>query len=121
MLFTGLIDLIPPGALRMRAVRAYVEFLRRANVDRDRRTLWFAMLTRLLEIAHGVDRRAILAALEESHHPTLALYAKLERATPVARADIRRPTDGILASRWIPGASRSSSGTAAAGPAGAPF
>lgn len=121
VLFTGLIDLIPPGALRMQTVSTFVEFLRRAAVDRDRRTLWFAMLTRLLEMAHGTDRREILAALEDSHHPTLALYARLERATPVARADIRRPTDGILASRWTPAASPSSSGTAAAGPFVAPF
>lgn len=116
MLFTGLIDLILPGA-----VRAYVEFLRRANVDRDRRTLWFAMLTRLLEMAHGAERRQILAALDESHHAVLSLYAKIERATPAARADTRPPTDAILARRWTPAASPSSSGTAAAGPAGAPF
>jgi hypothetical protein len=121
VLFTGLIDLIPPGALRMRAVRACVEFLRRANVDRDRRTLWFAMLTRLFEMAHGADRRDILTAIEESHHAVLSLYARLERATPAARADTRPPTDGILARRRIPAASPSSSGTTAGGPAAAPF
>jgi hypothetical protein len=121
VLLTGLIELIPPSALRMQAVRTLVEFLRRANADRDRRTLWFAMLTRLLEMAHGTDRREILAALEDSHHATLALYAKLERATPAARADTRRPTDGSLARRWTPAASPSSSGTAAAGPFVAPF
>ena len=121
VLFTGLIDLIPPGALHLRAVRAYVDFLRRANVDRDGRALWFAMLHRFLEMARGVNRREILAALEESNHPALALYAKLERATPVARAGTRPPTDGILARRWTPAALRSSSGTAAADRAVAPF
>jgi hypothetical protein len=121
VLFTGLIDLVPPGALRLQAVRAYVEFLRRANVDRDRRTLWFAMLTRLLEMAHGADRRDILAALEDSHHPVLALYARLERATPVVRADTRPPTDGILARRWTPAASQASSSPAGADRGAAPF
>lgn len=108
VLFTGLIDLIPSGVLHTRAVRAHVEFLRRANMDRDGRALWFAMLNRFLEMARGASRLEILAALEDSHHPTLSLYAKLERATPASRADTQRPTDESLARRSIPAASPSS-------------
>lgn len=121
VLFTGLIDLIPSGALHTRAVRAHVEFLRRANMDRDGRALWFAMLNRFLEMARGASRREILAALEESNHPTLSLYAKLERATPASRANTRPPTAGILARRSTPAAWPSSSVTTAADRAAARF
>jgi hypothetical protein len=86
VLFTGLIDLMPsPSAVHTRALRAFVEFLRHSDVDRDRRALWFAFLTRLLEMVRGADRREVLAALEDSHHPVLSLYARLERTLPANR------------------------------------
>jgi hypothetical protein len=81
-LFTGLLDLVPQSTVRARALRAYVEFLRHADLDRDRRALWFAFVNRLFELARGVDRHEILAALEDSHHPVLSLYARLERMMP---------------------------------------
>ena len=84
-IFTILLDLVPPGALRVRTIRTYADFLRRADLDRDRRTLWFAFLTRLLEMARAADRREILSALEDTHHPVLSLYARLERVQPQAR------------------------------------
>ena len=84
-IFTILLDLAPPGALRVRTIRTYADFLRRADLDRDRRTLWFAFLTRLLEMARAADRREILSALEDTHHPVLSLYARLERVQPQAR------------------------------------
>jgi hypothetical protein len=40
------------------------------------------MLNRLLEMARGPYRREILSALEDSHHPILSLYARLERLAP---------------------------------------
>ena len=85
VLFVTLLDLVPPGAVRTRTIRAFVDFLRHADVDRDRRTLWFAFVNRLLEMARGGDRREILAALEDSHHPVMSLYARMERAMPQAR------------------------------------
>jgi hypothetical protein len=51
-------------------------------MDRDRRPLWFAFMNRLLEMARGADRREILGALENSHHPVLSLYARMERVVP---------------------------------------
>jgi len=56
-----------------------VEFMRQSDPDRDRRALWFAFLSRLLELARGEDRREVLAALENTHHPVLTLYARMER------------------------------------------
>jgi hypothetical protein len=88
-LFTGLLDLMPQSTVRTRGLRAFVEFLRHADIDHDRRALWFAFVNRLLEMARGADRREILATLEDSHHPVLSLYARLERAMPASSSTRR--------------------------------
>jgi hypothetical protein len=85
VLFVWLLDLMPQSTVRTRALRAFVDFMRHSDVDRDRRALYFAMLNRLLEMARGPYRREILAALEDSHHAILSLYARLERITPSKR------------------------------------
>jgi hypothetical protein len=79
VLLTGLIEIMPPSPVRSRAVRAFVEFMRHADGDRNLRALWFAFLNRFLDSARGADRRELLGALEESHHAVLSLYARLER------------------------------------------
>ena len=79
VLLIGLIDLMPASPVRARALRALVEFLRHEDSDRNLRSLWFAMLNRLIEMARGAARNEILSALEESHHPVMSLYARLER------------------------------------------
>jgi hypothetical protein len=38
---------------------------------------------RLLELAHGEYRSEILTALEQSHHPVLSLYARMQRTIAV--------------------------------------
>ena len=85
VLFVWLLDLMPQSAVRAKALRAFIEFMRHADVDRDRRALWFALLNRLLEMARGGYRGEILDALEDSHHPVLSLYARLERVMPAGR------------------------------------
>ena len=85
VLFVWLLDLMPRSAVRTKALHAFVELLRHADVDRDRRTLWFAFLNRLLEMARGGYRGEILDELEDSHHPVLSLYARLERVMPAGR------------------------------------
>ena len=85
VLFVALLDLVPPGPVHTRAIRSFVDFMRHSDVDREGRTLWFAFVTRLLEMARGGNRREILAALEDSHHPVLSLYARMERTMPQAR------------------------------------
>ena len=82
VLYTVLVDLVPRSPLRTRALRSYVEFLRHAEGDRDRRSLWFVFLTRLLEVSRDSDRTEILSALEETNHPVLWLYARMERTLP---------------------------------------
>ena len=85
VLFELLLDLVPPGSLRARVIRTYVDFLRLSDVDRDRRTLWFAFVTRLIEMSRSADRRDILTALEDTHQPVLSLYARMERLLSAPR------------------------------------
>jgi hypothetical protein len=85
VLYNWMLDLIPGGQLHTRALRSFVEFLRRTETDVNRRMLWFAFVNRLLEMSRGPFRSSVLAAMEESHQPVLALYARLERLTPERR------------------------------------
>jgi hypothetical protein len=75
LLYGGFLDLAPPAALKTRAIRSFVEFLRRSDKDRDRRALWFAHVRLLL------DRRdpAVLTAFDQSGDFVLDLYARAER------------------------------------------
>jgi hypothetical protein len=79
LLLSGLMDVQLPSPGRTRAIRAMVNFLRQSDAVREHRALWFAFLTRLLDGAGGDSRREILNALENTHHPILSLYARLDR------------------------------------------
>ena len=81
LLYNGFLDLLPPAALRTRAIRSLVEFLHRGDKDRDRRALWFAHVRLLL------DRRdpAILTAFDQSGDFVLDLYARTERLLTAQR------------------------------------
>jgi hypothetical protein len=78
-LYTVLVDLVPRSALRLRTIRSFIGFLGHAERDRALRALWFAFVSRVLELTHSEDRKEVLEALEQSRHPVLALYARLER------------------------------------------
>jgi len=75
LLFDAYADLVPPGALRTPAIVSAIDFLRRSDTGRVPRALWFANLSRVIE------RRdpGVLAALEQSGHPLISLYARAER------------------------------------------
>jgi hypothetical protein len=85
VLFTWLLDLMPASPVRSQALRSFVEFLRRSETDVNRRMLWFAFVNRLLEMARGPYRAEVLTAMEYSHQPVIALYARLERMAPERR------------------------------------
>jgi hypothetical protein len=90
VLLTSLLELMPQSPVRVKALRALIEFLRHEDNDRNLRSLWFAMLSRLMEMARGANRDQILTALEESQHPVMSLYARLERRLPSQQTN-RRP------------------------------
>jgi hypothetical protein len=90
VLLMGLLELMPESPVRVRTLRALIEFLRHEDNDRNLRSLWFAMLSRLLEMARGANRDQILTAFEESQHPVMSLYARLERRLPSQQTN-RRP------------------------------
>jgi len=83
LLFLGLLEVEPLSTVRTRTIRAFVEYLRHADKASDLESLWFAYVNRLLELSRGNDRRDILAAFDDAHHPALAVYAQLERLVPV--------------------------------------
>jgi hypothetical protein len=85
VLFMWLLDLMPASSVRTQALRSFVEFLRRMETDVNRRMLWFAFVNRLLEMARGPYRSEVLTAMEYSHQPAIALYARLERMAPERR------------------------------------
>ncbi len=89
MLYTLLIDLVPATPLRTRTLRSFVEFLRTSDRDRANRTLWFAFANRLIELTRSADRNVVLELLEDSRHPVLTLYGRVERALGLSR----RPSD----------------------------
>jgi len=85
VLYTLLVDLIPPTPLRTRALRSYVTFLRHTDRDRSARTLWFAFANRFIDLTRSPDRSVVLDLLEQSHHPVLSLYGRTERMLGVNR------------------------------------
>jgi hypothetical protein len=84
-LFTLMLELMPPSTLRGRTLHSFVEFLRHTEAEVSRRTLWFAFVNRLLELAHGSFRAEVLSSMEQSRQPVLSLYARLERVAPERR------------------------------------
>jgi hypothetical protein len=78
ILYIGLIDLVPRGALRTHVLRSFAEFLRHAE-GQERRQLWFAVATRLIELTHSEDAAQVLPILERSGDPVLSLYGHAAR------------------------------------------
>jgi hypothetical protein len=91
MLYTLLVDLVPPSALRGRTLRSFVDFLRHSDRDRETRTLWFAFANRVIELTRTADRPVVLDLLEESRHPVLALYGRVERLSRTTPDQGRSP------------------------------
>src|SRR3954469_8864631 len=87
LLYTWLLDLMPASSVRSHVLRSFVEFMRRSETDVSQRMLWFAFVNRLLEMTHSPYRNEVLAAMEESHQPTLWVYARIERQMPDRRGD----------------------------------
>jgi len=79
IIFTLLVDLTPPGAVRTRVLRSFGEFLRRTDGDHVGRALWFAFANRLIERTKSEDRPLVLPLLEQSANPILSLYGRMER------------------------------------------
>jgi hypothetical protein len=84
-LYVALLDLIPPSKLRTHTIDSFVEYLRHQDDDRNDEPLWFGFVNRLLELSRGDDRPQILRAFEDAHHPTLWVYAQLEKLVPVGK------------------------------------
>jgi len=85
VLYTLLVDLVPASTLRNRTLRSFVDFLRTSDRDRANRMLWFAFANRMIALTRSADRPVALDLLEESRHPVLALYGRVERTLGLPR------------------------------------
>jgi hypothetical protein len=85
VLYTLLVDLVPPTPLRARTLRSFADFLKNADRDRAGRALWFAFANRLIELTRSADRAMVLDLLEQSGHSVLALYGRVERTLGTSR------------------------------------
>jgi hypothetical protein len=82
VLFSGLIELIPPGDLRDRVLHSFLDFLRQNRMQRESRVEWFFHARQLMQVRGKDDRPKVIEAMGNSGDPVLQLYAALERALP---------------------------------------
>ncbi len=82
IVYEALVELIPPGAERDKALEAFVAFIAGSNLQAQSPAEWFmpvqAMLERVRNTNNGEPGK-VLAAFESCGNPVLALYAALER------------------------------------------
>jgi hypothetical protein len=81
----GFLEIAPQEALRARALRDAIAFLRR-SAGRQPNAAWFAHIKALLDLAYGRDREPVLDALQSSDEPTMTTYARLQRLQPNTRS-----------------------------------
>ena len=82
IVYQALVELIPPGTRRDRAVQSFVQFVAGSNLQTQNRVEWFVPITAMLERIRNTNNgepEKFLAALADSSHPVLALYAAEER------------------------------------------
>jgi len=75
----------PEGTLRDKTRQQYIGFLTASNFQQENVVEWFASAVDLLNASRtmtGIELRKTFDALENSGHPALALYAKLEKILP---------------------------------------
>jgi hypothetical protein len=84
VLLTGLTEILPEGALRTRALRSSVNFLR-ASAGRAQPGEWLSHVTRLLDLARRGYREPVLDALDASSDQVMSAYARVERFQPAQR------------------------------------
>ena len=82
IVYEALVELIPPGPERDKALAAFIGFIVGLNLQTQNPVEWFypahAMLSRVRNSNNGEPAK-VLAAFEASGNPVLILYAALER------------------------------------------
>ncbi len=82
IVYQALVELIPPGPRRDRAMQSFARFVAGSNLQSQSRVEWFlpvaAMLERVRNTNNGEPAK-LLAALADSGNPVLALCAAQER------------------------------------------
>jgi hypothetical protein len=93
ILYEGLIDVIPNGPDRSKAIDSFVGFLEQNAVQTTSPIEWFLPVNQLLSGARAVDdREEVIRAFLNSRDSVLNLYARLERWDPRNKEFVSRPT-----------------------------
>lgn len=82
IIYEALVELIPPGPDRDKALESFLGFINSFNLQRQNPVEWFvparSMLERVRNTSNGEPAK-VLSAFEASGNPVLSLYAALER------------------------------------------
>jgi hypothetical protein len=93
ILYEGLIDVIPNGPDRSKAIDSFVGFLEQNAVQTTSPIEWFLPVNQLLSGARAVDdREEVIRAFLNSRDSVLNLYARLERWDPRNKEFVSRRT-----------------------------
>ncbi len=83
IVYEMLVELIPRGPERDKAIQAYVDFVASSNLQRERPAEWFFHAQSLLDRVRNTNTGEplkIAAAFENSGNPVLVLYVELDRS-----------------------------------------
>jgi hypothetical protein len=93
--YPNLINLVPNGAERSRAIDAFVEFLEQNSAQAESRIEWMVMADHVLSGARAADdRQEVILAFVNSRDSTLSLYGRLERWQPRDASPPSKPSTG---------------------------
>ncbi len=80
VLYTALLKQVPASPERDDIINAYVEFLKRDNMQREKRVEWFLYVNQLTRLLKGDERSKVLEKLSNSGNIVLRLHAALEQS-----------------------------------------
>ncbi len=82
MVYEALVELIPPGPQRDKALQAYLDFIGNSNLQQQSPVEWFvhahSMLERVRNTSNGEPTK-VLDTFQASGNPVLALYAAIQK------------------------------------------
>lgn len=82
VLYSGLVEITPPGAIRADILRSYAQYLRDSKMQKESPAQWLFYVKRVLQMSEkltGNDRRDFNNTIGNSGHPVFSLYLDLDR------------------------------------------
>jgi len=86
VLYSGLVEITPPGAIRADILRSYAQYLRDSKMQKESPAQWLYYVRSVLQMSEkltGNDRRDFNNTIDNSGHPVFSLYLELDRLKSV--------------------------------------